>query len=347
MPDSFRHITIIFLLLLIISLSTPISLAGEDGLVAYWDFNEGTGNVLQDKVGDNNGVLKSGLPGDENLPQWVQGIEGHGLDFLAGKQAYVEIRHSDAIKPTDAITIMAWVKFSGNLSSRREIVGNKTDTGRYGYRLFQRYSNIYFHISDGATDYTYYTSADLKEDTWHHIAATFDGITIKLYVDGEEIGSNELSAPVKINYSNHAIILGNYLGRKDAYPFLGTMDEVRIFNRALSLDQIAEYIRWWENIDRSFEGVLVFPNPSNSEEVRLAYYLNESYPVTIEIYDEKGNLIWNAEKELTEAGYNEVIWEGLDKVGQMVPAGIYTCLIFQRQGALQLLSKGSIVRTFN
>jgi hypothetical protein len=236
----FKYPLVLLSFVLIIFIVTPISFA--DGLVAYWDFDEGEGDVLLDKVGENHGLLKSGLPGDENLPRWTEGVKGHGLEFPVERQAYVEVAHNPDIKPTHAITIMAWIKLLGP-PGRSELVCNKTDTGRYGYRFFYGWRLLNFHISDGVEDYTETASVDLKEGIWYHVAVTFDGTSVKFYLNAQEVGRKEFEKPIKINYSGNPIILGNYSGRKNAYPFHGSMDEVRIFNRALTLREIEGYLK--------------------------------------------------------------------------------------------------------
>ena len=78
----------------------------------------------------------------------------------------------------------------------------------------------------------------LPTGRWVHLAATFDGTIMRLYMDGRQVGI--LERPGKIGRNDRNIIIGNYDVDHEAY-FVGTLDEVRLYDRALSPDEIAAH----------------------------------------------------------------------------------------------------------
>jgi len=74
---------------------------------------------------------------------------------------------------------------------------------------------------------------------WHHIATTYDGQSMKIYVDGEEVASTAKSGTINSSNSVHAAI-GNQPPGVGDRPFDGKIDEVYLINRALSANEVAE-----------------------------------------------------------------------------------------------------------
>jgi hypothetical protein len=223
-------------ILLVLAVSGTVWGEG-DGMVAYWSFDEGEGTIVKDLVGENHGLLKTDKDGE--IPIWTRGKLGTALMFISESMGYVEVPGHSSIKPQEALTVMAWVKLASS-SGRHEIVCNKTDTSRAGYRLFQKWSELVFEISDGTEHYTL-SARTLPIGVWCHVAGTFDGNVMKVYINGDQVGKMELPSQKKIAPNTQPVLIGNYLGRKNAYPFDGVIDEVRIFNRALSSEEVGEY----------------------------------------------------------------------------------------------------------
>jgi len=89
------------------------------------------------------------------------------------------------------------------------------------------------------TEWSHHLSADvdLPAGRWVHIAGTFDGTVMRIYVDGEEHGAMERSGPV--NPNDFHLVLGNYdVGH--AAHFAGLLDEVKLYDRALSAEEVRE-----------------------------------------------------------------------------------------------------------
>ncbi len=108
-------------------------------------------------------------------------------------------------------------------------------SGDTGYRLGIVDGAPCFHVPE--TSWSHHLRADCPMPTgrWVHLAGTFDGRTIRIYVDGELRGSMERPGPVRPN--QYPLTLGNYETGHRAH-FWGLLDEVKVWNRALSAEEV-------------------------------------------------------------------------------------------------------------
>ena len=202
-----------------------------EGLVSWWKFDEGQGNVALDSVGGNHGTLVNG-------PTWVDGKYGKALSF-DGVNDYVETAQTVSLALTTSASIAVWFKTTA--AAYQEIV-RQIGTSDNGIEL--RVS------SSHKADVSVYLGSwreiidtngpNVNDGNWHHIVGVVDGTTVKLYRDGNFIisatGTNNL------NTGNAKVVIG----RHPLYPdyFNGLIDDVQIYNRALSADEIAQIYQY-------------------------------------------------------------------------------------------------------
>ena len=197
------------------------------GLVAYWSFDEGTGNTVYDLSGNGNHGTIHGAT-------WTQGKFGKALSF-DGVDDYVDCGNDESLNITDEITIEAWVKRAGDFPTNNigNIVWRHNYGARTGYRLFA-YTNgrVRFAVGNGSNIYyagTGYPLSTIGE--WVHVVGVFDGSYVKLYINGQ---FND-----EVQFSGSFVEADcNLLISQGAETFNGTIDEVRIYNRALSEEEI-------------------------------------------------------------------------------------------------------------
>lgn len=160
---------------------------------------------------------------------------------LDGINDYVALGNSSDLAPS-SITISAWIKVTGSVGTFNYIVSRAGST--YGsYHL--RYTNtnkFNAFIGHSADDFTTATSSSAYTLTdWHHVAFTYDQTNLKLYVDGAEAAS--VAKTTAIDYTAAAGVGSNtYIGSTPMgypSPLEGLIDEVALFNSALSAPQIA------------------------------------------------------------------------------------------------------------
>ena len=242
----------------------------DEALIGHWTFNEGPEQsegvpteVIHSIAGDDNqGVL--GNYNDEHTdPNFVSGwIPGDDVDNYAIEfhdAGYVEVypKLDSRLDPNmvglDAgVTVAAWVNaydWSGNrriCQFGNNEVNNDTDNI---FRLL-REGDFKFECADGDITVPAFPAGE-----WHHVAATFDGRTYKLFFDGVEMGS-ETTDNEQVNFLNdyygQVLTIGakNKLVDYGAYPgdyMLGMLDDLRLYSYAISQDTVRELVEMGEN----------------------------------------------------------------------------------------------------
>lgn len=204
----------------------------ELGLVAWWAFDESKdAPVALDYSGHR-------LGGGLYQASRTKGIDGNALDCKGG---CVLIPSNPLLAPPDGMTIDCWVYTDTPLQQDKwimnRIFGGKTNSG-YRFGFYQ--GRPCFSIPQ--TDWSHHLNADkvMPLGEWVHLAATYDGQMMRIYMNGKECGSMARTGPV--NPNNFELCLGSF-AEKHAAHFTGKLDEVRLFNRALSADEIRAHAR--------------------------------------------------------------------------------------------------------
>lgn len=224
------------------------------GVVLSLSFEEGEGDVAKDvSPYGNDGFLRqhvhAGAPPERaprSGPQWEDGKFGKALRF-DGVDDYVAIRHSKSLDITDSITIAAWVKLSRweGQSGMCYLVtkGPLTKTGAYRLGAL-RNGSFFINIKlPGGPSFGRTVSAKPDfghacDGEWHHVAGTFDGLHLRLYIDGEEKASKEIATEKRqIISSRHPLAIGGW-GYTQYRMAEGAIDEVKIYNVALTEQEI-------------------------------------------------------------------------------------------------------------
>ena len=204
-------------------LTSPAN-AQEPGLVGWWRFD---GNAGDSSGSNNNGTLAGN-------PQWVAGQTGGALSF-DGADDHVDCGNGTALNITGPITIAAWVYPTGSGSSTLpRIIDKSNGVGGAdpGFKLYLRSANNYiFTLSAGGTYFNSTLSATLN--TWNYVAFVITGTQWKLSVNGTWEQWNRNPVP---SVSTNALFIGN--SPAGARHFQGSMDEVRIYSRALTEEEV-------------------------------------------------------------------------------------------------------------
>jgi hypothetical protein len=197
------------------------------GLVAAYGFNEGSGAA----VGDASGKGNSGTAA--NTTWSATGKYGKALSFN-GTNSIVSIPNAASLQLTSGMTLEAWANPSALGTTWRTLLF-KQKTGGMNYAL---YANNNLGKPNGQADIggekNVVGTAGLALNAWSHVAATYDGSALKLYVNGSLVATTAVSGP--INTSNGALTIGGNTVWNEW--FKGLIDEVRVYNRSLSQSEI-------------------------------------------------------------------------------------------------------------
>lgn len=212
------------------------------GLVGYWSFNEGTGTVAGDYSGYKNAGSISGTGA-----VWTDGKFGKALNFANGTLG-MEVDSAAKVISTGSFTISAWVKFSAgyNTESAEEFVFRMGDASSDNDIIMSFGSGTSGGTSGAANIIHYNTSGWVSApsnkrswdaNTWYHIVGTFSTTNGSvIYVNGISDGTN---SDTVARGPNHSTLLAIGAAESNGlHLFLGTIDDVRIYNRELSAAEV-------------------------------------------------------------------------------------------------------------
>ena len=241
--------TIILALLLFIGfLALPIFVhAVEEGLVAYWDFNEKTGETASDS--SDNGHDGT-LMGD---PQWTKdGYFGGGLEFdQAGDEVNVPF-HEDLNQET--FTITAWANVESGSGGHRAVISSRDEPPVSGYIIYAEPGNKWQFWTGIGNAWAPITGPTVNLGEWDHVAGTYADGKQKFYVNGELVGEVD-SQPTFNTKQEFLIGAGANERANHEYLFKGIIDEVRLYNRVLDEKEIASVMES-ESLDVKASGKL-------------------------------------------------------------------------------------------
>jgi hypothetical protein len=209
----------------------------DPSLLGYWSFNEGSGTVAADSSGHgNNGQLMNG-------PLWVPGKIAGALKF-DGVDDYVLVPHNAGLLPTgNEVTVSVWInaeRHTGPNNATWQGILSKGDNPRL-YSLYTEASGV-LHFSTGPSGAFVGTlstgQVPLKE--WVHVVAMVSGGQHVYYINGQPAGTSGAGATLPSG-STSPLNIGRSPEETDR-EFLGMIDDVRLYNRALTAEEIKKLI---------------------------------------------------------------------------------------------------------
>ena len=206
---------------------------------AIWHFDEGSGNYTFDETGNNNtGRLQNSTHG---VPKWKSGTDckyGGCLEFDAVGD-YVVIPYSSNLNFTkfDQLTAETWVKFNTTNPSYSFQTLMQKDWNMFRL-LLGNDSRLDFNVWNTSGNNTWLSdNTVLSANQWYHIVAVLNTTHLKIYINGTETSSSDwVGGPIYDN--SQPLTLGRYSYVGDSYYLNGTLDEVKIYPRALTDEEV-------------------------------------------------------------------------------------------------------------
>ena len=229
----------------------------SNGLVAYYNFNGGN---LNDSSGNNNNIIFS------NATPTVDRFGNPNNAYLFdGNSSYMQVKNSTSINPNN-ITLFAIVKVYG--FNEAECHGNQILSKGYPYTTNGFYQLNFFAINNGtgscaatvdtteevfsggygdnnpqgsdagAAGISSSDSVWVQKNQWYTIAYTYDGSTAKFYVNGALAYSIPNSNAITFTPNSNDLFIGKHENPLFPYYFNGVIDEIRIYNKAITNQQI-------------------------------------------------------------------------------------------------------------
>ena len=200
-----------------------------------WHLGEALNGLGDGSFRDASPSAVNGLAG--NLIPDHRGLAGDGAGFNGGSS--ISITAGKALQPTQALTLSAWI----NLAS----------VGQWGAQLVSMGNNYLLWIApDGNANFSIYTDStwdpnhdpaanpwnvcstigiDLRNAGWHQVTSTYDGINMRIFVDGMEKASRSIGKPIAYIFGQEFVIGASVPNPTDDSPhwkFLGSLDEIRV-----------------------------------------------------------------------------------------------------------------------
>ena len=215
------------------------------GLEAWWKLDESSGVIVADASGKGHTGTRT------NGGAWgsTSGLINGALT-LDGTDSYVSVPapSGSTLKYTGAeLTLGAWVNVNSTETDGGYLISRPWNTsgGQYNYRLgINSARQVTFDLQGTSTSYTITSSAALPTGEWHHVAATVNASKVMtIYIDGVAVasGTHTITAWAPTD-SNKPLVIGsmyNYsTGSYSAYSFKGRLDNVRVYDQTLTLDEV-------------------------------------------------------------------------------------------------------------
>ena len=239
--------------------------------LGQWRLDEGSGQTVRDDGPFGlDGRLGSSDGADAADPARVAGLSGGALRFDGN--TFVRLPDSAELAPP-TLTVEAVVRAPASPGSWRYVVsrgGQGCFAGAYGLYTGAA-GGMAFYAFDGAGYVVTATArpSDVWDDKWHHVAGTYDGTRLALYIDGRPVGTTALG-PARIDYASTSAsaALGRYVGSCDL-SYRGDLDFVRLQSGALSPEAVAATANAILNPGLASPPVALPPLPAADPPVRL------------------------------------------------------------------------------
>jgi hypothetical protein len=204
-------------------IGSPESASASEGPVAAYSFDAGEGESAEDLTGNEHTATLEGAT-------WSRGKYGSGLSF-DGENDCVTVPESPDFELTEEFTLEAWVKLEGSVGEDPVISKEAEGEDSYGFGIaFFEGGKAEGFIGEGEEAYEYVSSSEaIEPKAWTHIAFTYDGAHMRIYVHGELTGTHAMSqAPLP---STGPLTIG--CDEAFGEHLQGKIDEVQVYNRVL------------------------------------------------------------------------------------------------------------------
>lgn len=209
--------------------TVSITVNAAAAVSAFWKFEEGAGTVAADESGDNDATVSGAT--------WATGATGNALDFNGVSNAVVVDDPQGLNFTGTEISLVAWInpRDGGEPGEGSRVISKSTDAAGTDDVFAMSVVDYRLRFRLDGEDMDSFSIFRLNE--WIHVAMVYDGVDMRIYIDGVLDAATPLAKTDLIDTSAQAVYFGRREG--DAQFYGGLIDEVQILNRALSAAEVA------------------------------------------------------------------------------------------------------------
>jgi type II secretory pathway pseudopilin PulG len=221
--------------------------ANFEGLVGWWKLDESGVLTAADSSGNGNDGTLTNMASN----QWTTGVLDGALEF-DGWDDYVSCQNDKSLQLTDALTIAGWVKAdSWGSGYYVSIIARKGEGNPNNYQLAIADGQATLYLDDGDSN-GFRGDTVLNTGQWYHVAGTWDGAQVRIYLNGILDNDPPDSYSWTLNTDTRDLYIGGRSGGTDLLD--GTLDDVRIYDRALTAEEIQSIVAFQQ--DEGSDGIV-------------------------------------------------------------------------------------------
>ena len=242
-----------------------------------------------------------------------------------GVDDYVLVENKNMLNFTEAISLNFWMKVGQFYQREAYPISHGNWENRWKVSITQNRLRWTINTSTGIYDLD--SESLLKKDSLYNIALTYSGSDVEIYLNGKLDAFGNWNG--SINKTGLGLTIGQALPNNSSYNFNGILDDIRIFDYALSLSEVkglfsnvTDVKEDRNSIPKQSKLLQNYPNPFNGN-TQIEYSLNRSSIVEIKIYDILGRYVKTLVNEKKEPGVYKVEWNAEDEYKRVQASGIY------------------------
>ena len=272
---------------------------------------------------DNHGTISGALPAADRFGTPNGALAFDGVDDV------VAIAGRPSLNSEKAVAINLWLKWQGQASKEEYVLSQGSWQNRLKISLLQnRQLRWTIKTSAGVADLD--SQTEMASDVWTNVCVLYGEKKLQLYINGVENAAKSWSGDLAVTSLD--VLFAQMLPGDQQYNFTGILDDVKIYNRLLTAEEIAALYDHSMQVNRTNEDTAdarllpPFPNPFNSS---VTIPLPAPGQATIRIYDIAGRLLRTLDSAQASAHQSKISWDARDKSGSPLPSGLYFVVIEQ------------------
>ena len=287
--------------------------------IAYFPFS---GNANDESGFDHHGIVRGASPAEDRFGNPDRAY------YFNGSFDYIEVLNAADLNFQEAVSVCLWMKPEELFENRESYpISHGSWENRWKISIIPNGKVRWTVKTDqGVMDLDSQTL--LQEEVYVHAAGVYDGSNFDIYINGAL--DNHTAHSGKILTTSIDLTIGQVLPNNQGYNFKGILDDIRIYNYALTAQEIFNvYQDQTSNVGMNETNTIKetclypnYPNPFNAS-TTIQYQLKHEGHVRIVIYNVVGQLILTLADEKQAAGLHSIQWDGKGRHGYPVPSGIY------------------------